>query len=73
MKLILSLLFTTMIARTLLEEAADVFDKDEAADISYSNQKLSNSRLVAAFPGWFQSIFLKSSFLSRAWKSFVEF
>ena len=25
-------------ARTLLEEAADVFDKDEAADISYSNR-----------------------------------
>ena len=27
-----------MVARTLLEEAADVFDKDEAADISYSNR-----------------------------------
>ena len=40
-------------ARTLLEEAADVFDKNESADLSYSNQKLSNSRLVAAFPGLF--------------------
>ena len=35
----------------MIEEATDVIEKDEGQDVSYSNMKLSNTRLVQAFPG----------------------
>lgn len=64
MKLLHSLLITAVIGRTLLEEAADVMNKDEGEDISYSNMKLSNTRLVQAFPGKMK-FFLPKNFITQ--------
>ena len=42
--------------KTLLQEIEDVFKDDEDKDISYSNSKLANTRLVRIFPSKLQYI-----------------
>ena len=50
MKLFAALLVPLILSRTLLDEAQDAFEHTEEEDLSYSNGKLSNSRLVRIFP-----------------------
>ena len=53
MKLLISILATLVVSRTLLEDSTDTFKDNESADISYSNGKLANTRLPRLFPGMF--------------------
>merc|ERR1711990_177262 len=50
MKLLFSILFATVVSRTLLEEVADVFKDDDDKDVVYSNTKLADTHLMRIFP-----------------------
>ena len=50
MKLLISILFATVVSKTLLEEIQDVFADGEEKDVLYSNGKLSDSHLLRIFP-----------------------
>ena len=49
MKLLITILCSLAVARTLLEEVKDVFDNDEDKDIAYSNGKLADTHLPRLF------------------------
>ena len=51
MKLSAAFLLPFIVSRTLIDEAHDAFEHSEKQDLSYSNGKLSNSKLVRIFPG----------------------
>ena len=50
MKLLFSILFATVVSRTLLEEISDVFKDDDDKDVVYSNTKLADTHLMRIFP-----------------------